>query len=150
MIEKTKDLESYKSHSHESEDPWFGKVYSRMKGIVSQPMQLHDSDPTPKNKVNSSPSIVFRGEPHNDSSIQNDSTSLPIAIRKGIRKCTEYPISHYISFNKCSTAHRSFLTTLNHISIPHTLSEALSNENWKQAMNVEMQALERRIRHGSL
>ena len=74
----------------------------------------------------------------------------PIAIRKGTRKCFKDTISYYISFNKCSTAHRSFLTTLNNISIPHTLSEALSNENWKQAMNVEMQALERRIRHGSL
>ena len=98
----------------------------------SSTMQLHDSDPTPENKVDSSPSLVLEDEPHNDPSIQINSTSLPIAIRKGIRKCTEYPISHYISFNKCSTTHRSSLTTLNNIFIPHTLSEALSNENGKQ------------------
>ncbi|KAL5568480.1 hypothetical protein UlMin_025055 [Ulmus minor] len=37
----------------------------------------------------------------------------------------------------------SFLISLNTISIPTTISEALSNENWKQAMNVEMEALEK-------
>lgn len=33
--------------------------------------------------------------------------------------------------------------SLNSIVIPNTLSEALSNENWRQVMNAEMEALER-------
>ena len=32
---------------------------------------------------------------------------------------------------------------LNNIHIPTTLSETLSNENWKQAMNAEMEVLKK-------
>ena len=48
-----------------------------------------------------------------------------------------------MSFEKLSSSHRSFLTNLNNIHILTTLSEALSNENWRQAINVEMDALEK-------
>jgi hypothetical protein len=43
-----------------------------------------------------------------------------------------------------SPSHRSFLVSLNTIFIPITLSKALSNEKWKQPMNVEMEALEKK------
>ena len=36
-----------------------------------------------------------------------------------------------------------FSFKLNNIHIPTTLSKALSDENWKQAMNAEMDALEK-------
>ena len=42
-----------------------------------------------------------------------------------------------------SQSYKSFLASLNSIHISTTLSEALSDENWKQAMNVEMEALEK-------
>ena len=42
-----------------------------------------------------------------------------------------------------SQSYKSFLASLNNIHISTTLSEALSDENWKQAMNVEMEALEK-------
>ncbi|RVW97624.1 hypothetical protein CK203_027993 [Vitis vinifera] len=66
---------------------------------------------------------------------------LPIAVRKGIRECTNqplYPLTHFLSFKKISPSHRVFLVSLNTISIPTTVSEALTNEKWKQAMNVKM------------
>ena len=47
-----------------------------------------------------------------------------------------------MSFEK-SPSHKRFLTSLNNIHIPTTLSEALSNENWRQAMNAEIKALEK-------
>lgn len=55
-----------------------------------------------------------------------------------------YPLSHFLSFENFSTSHRSFLVRLNSISIPTTLLEALSYENWKQAMNAEVEALEKK------
>ena len=47
-----------------------------------------------------------------------------------------------MSFEK-SPSHKSFLTSLNNIHIPTTLFEALSNENWRQAMNAEIEALQK-------
>ena len=46
-------------------------------------------------------------------------------------------------FKKFSPSYRAFLVSLNTIPIPTTLSEALSNEKWKQAMNVEIEVLEK-------
>lgn len=41
------------------------------------------------------------------------------------------------------SSHTAFLVNLNTISIPTTLSKALSNEKWKQAMNEKTEALEK-------
>jgi len=71
---------------------------------------------------------------------------LPIALRKGIRECTKYllyPLSHFVSFKKCSPSHKSFLSNIHITSIPTTLSESLNCKNWRNAMNVEMLPLEK-------
>ena len=67
-------------------------------------------------------------------------------MRKGARECTKRPLyllAKSMSFQKFSLPHRSFLVNLNAISIPGTLSETLSNEEWKKAMGIEMEALEK-------
>ena len=50
---------------------------------------------------------------------------LPIAHRKGTRKCTQHPIANFISFANLSPAHRAFLTELNAIKIPKLLKKHL-------------------------
>ena len=133
----------------------YTQVYSRKKAPIPEPVQLQksdsnsgnevtESDPNSRNEViASNPILQTESEFHTVSKIDQD---LPIAIRKGTRECTkypQYPISHFVSLEKFSSSHRSFLISLNTISIPTTLSEALSSENWKQAMNLEMEALEK-------
>ena len=57
-----------------------------------------------------------------------DDYDLPIAIRKGVRKCTQqlaYPLSHFVSYEKLSSGNKSFLIHLRNISILKTLSEPL-------------------------
>ena len=39
--------------------------------------------------------------------------------------------------------HRSFISAIDSIKIPTSVQEALKDENWVQAMNKEMGALER-------
>jgi len=76
---------------------------------------------------------------------ENDS-HLPIAVRKGTRECTKrplYPLSHYVSLDRLSPSHKNFIVSLNTFSIPNTLSEALSKEEWRTAMREEMDALEK-------
>ena len=102
-------------------------------------MHIHDSDPNPRPEVTT---LEIESPLEIES---NNNLNLPIAIRKGSRECTKrplYPLSNYVSFHKFSPAHKNFLMSLNSITIPKNVSEALSDENWKQAMNVEMKALE--------
>jgi transposase InsO family protein len=146
----------------------FDKVFSRRKMPVPESVQVRDSNLDPENEVTiSNPSLQAvpesvqvrdsNSDHENEVTISNPSLQaetkpqvndqdLPIAVRKGTRECTKqplYPLSHFLSFKKFSPSHRSFLVSLNTIVIPTTLSEALSNEKWKQAMNAEMEALEK-------
>jgi len=68
---------------------------------------------------------------------------LPIALRKEKISCAKYPISQIVSTKKLSMQHRSFLSAIDSIRIPTSVQEALKDENWIQAMNEEMSALER-------
>ena len=119
----------------------FDKMFSRKKIVVPESVQVQDFNPNSENEVTiSNPSL------QSESHVNNDDQDLPIAVRKGIRECTNqplYPLTHFLSFKKFSPSHKAFLVSLNTISIPTTVSEALTNEKWKQAMNVEMKALEK-------
>lgn len=122
-----------------------GKVYSRKKNLVPESVQVQDSNLSSGNEVQiTDPSVT-----ESDVPIESNDLELPIAIRKGTRECTKslpkpvYPLAQFLSFKHFSPSHRAFLMSLNTIAIPNTLSEALSNKEWKQAMNVEMEALEK-------
>ncbi|KAK5785024.1 hypothetical protein PVK06_039568 [Gossypium arboreum] len=72
-----------------------------------------------------------------------DLNDFPIAIRKGTKACTKHPLHLFMSYKNLSHNHKAFLTSLNSISIPKTVFEALEDENWRNAMKVEMEALEK-------
>ena len=65
---------------------------------------------------------------------------LPIALRKGKRQCT-CPISSFVSYDHLSPSSFSFVASLDHVSIPKTVHEALSHPDWHDAMIEEMNAL---------
>jgi len=74
----------------------------------------------------------------------NQNLDLPIALRKGTRRCTQQPLyslSSFLSFKKFSPTHKTFLTNLNTTPTPSSVSEAFFDRKWKQAMDVEMEAL---------
>src|SRR6266487_759367 len=78
--------------------------------------------------------------------IHSKDSHLPIAQRKNTRTCTNkplYPLSNYLCFEQLSPTHKAFLTSLNTTTIPTSLSEALSDRKWKQAMDLEMEALDK-------
>ncbi|XP_024020138.1 uncharacterized protein LOC112091248 [Morus notabilis] len=120
-----------------------GNVFTRRTKAIPKPMQVQESNSNPSNEVTiSSHFLQDKTELH----VDNDDQDLPIAIRKGTRECTKrplHPLAHFLSFNNFSPSHKAFVVSLNTITIPTTLSEALSNEKWKQAMNVEMEALKK-------
>ncbi|WP_284343944.1 hypothetical protein, partial [Dyella mobilis] len=61
--------------------------------------------------------------------------------RKGKRQCT-YPISSYISYNLLTSSSRAFVSSLDSITIPKTVREALEHPGWQKAMIEEMNALD--------
>jgi len=78
-----------------------------------------------------------------NSNCETDLDDLPIALRKGTRSCTKYPISHFVTTKHLSMQHQSFLFAIDAIRFPTSVQEALKDENWIQAMNEEMSALEK-------
>ncbi|KAL5823155.1 hypothetical protein ACOSQ4_021055 [Xanthoceras sorbifolium] len=114
------------------------QVYSRKKGPVSQPVHAQSSDPNPMtDEVRTS---LNSRDPDTQ---KEDDLDIPIALRKGTRTCTQHPLNLFLSYKNLSHNHRAFLTSLNRIAISKTLSEALGDKNWRNAMKVEMEALEK-------
>nr|KYP48213.1 Retrovirus-related Pol polyprotein from transposon TNT 1-94 [Cajanus cajan] len=119
--------------------------------VVPESTLVQEANPIPSDQVTNSD---FLASNDNLSTSQNEieipeldnDLYLPIAFRKETRKCTKkplYPLSNYLSFHKFSPTHKIFLVNLNSISIPTNVFEALSDKNWKQAMDTEMEAFEK-------
>ena len=70
-----------------------------------------------------------------------DDLDIPIALRKGTRACTKYPLSKFVSYSHLSPSYRAFVSKLDSVSIPNHVQEALSNPNWKNAIVEEMKAV---------
>jgi len=63
---------------------------------------------------------------------ESDLDDLPIALRKGTRSCTKYPISHFVTTKSLSVQHQSFLSAIDAIRVLTSVEEALKDENWVQ------------------
>ena len=53
-----------------------------------------------------------------------------------------YPIAKYFTYNNFFNAHRHFLATITRIVEPRFFHEAVTNSKWKDAMDIEIEALE--------
>ena len=70
----------------------------------------------------------------------------PIAISKGVRKCTKnklYPIGNFVSYSSISPEYNRIIQELMTVSIPKNVREAMASTEWNQAMNEEMEALKK-------
>ena len=81
--------------------------------------------------------VYYRGQNPLDSSLTQAASSsdlvqnndLPIALRKCKCQCT-HSISSFVSYNHLSSSSCSFIASLDSISLPHTVCEALSHPGW--------------------
>ncbi|KAL6313697.1 hypothetical protein AAG906_010115 [Vitis piasezkii] len=68
---------------------------------------------------------------------------LPIGLRKGKRQCKSvYSIANFVSYDHLSPSSSAFVASLDSVSIPKTVKEALNHPGWYNAMLEEIQALE--------
>ncbi|OIT37921.1 hypothetical protein A4A49_59069, partial [Nicotiana attenuata] len=54
---------------------------------------------------------------------------------------TPYPLSASLCYSVLSPAYKACLTAFSSIVEPHSFEQAVSDSNWVQAMNLELQAL---------
>ena len=68
----------------------------------------------------------------------------PIAVQKGVRSCTNHPISNFVSYHRLSTSLKAFVTHLDSKkAMPKNVYEALKIPEWREAVMEEMRALEK-------
>lgn len=79
--------------------------------------------------------------PFPNQSSPGDDSNLLIALRKGTRSCTQHPITQYVCYDILSPF-RAFTTSLSSVSIPTSVSQALSQPKWRATMEEKMKALE--------
>ena len=95
------------------------------------PEQLHESNLIPAN---------IPQETIIDTTFNNDLV-VTIALRKGVRSCTQPPISKFVSYTGLSSNYRAFVTNLARIEIPKNVHKALGRLEWRTTIKEEMSAL---------
>lgn len=101
------------------------------------PTQNHESNQALENEVPTG-NVVPNSVPVN---MNAPDTDIPIAMRKGVRTCTQHPIERYVSYGKLSQKYRSFVAAVDNIEIPKNIQEALQKPEWAAAVTEEVQAL---------
>ena len=102
---------------------------AQIKPPITQVYSQHQNPPV------SSPTMVA------SSSDPMQKFDLPIALHKGKCQCAHL-ISLFISYNHLSFSSYSFIASLDFISLPNIVREALSHHGWRSVMADEMQALD--------
>ncbi|RVX23717.1 Retrovirus-related Pol polyprotein from transposon RE1 [Vitis vinifera] len=125
------------------------QVYSRRQKNP-KPVDLHpELPPVPcqTDDPKSNPTGVIQGN-IDSPVITNDIDSMddlnrPVAHRKGVRSCTQHPISKFVSYEKLSPNLRALITNLESIALPNCIQEAFQHPEWRKAVNEEIQALQK-------
>lgn len=71
---------------------------------------------------------------------QND-LNVPIALQKGVRTCTQHPITNYVHYERPTDQYRDSTAKNHGIAIPRDIKSALQILEWKVVVLEEMKAL---------
>ncbi|RVW75547.1 Retrovirus-related Pol polyprotein from transposon RE1 [Vitis vinifera] len=81
--------------------------------------------------------------PAPSSSDPSSDLDLPISLRKGKQHCKSiYSIANFVSYDHLSSSSSVLVASIDSISVPKTVTEALNHPGWKNAMLEEICALE--------
>ncbi|KAJ4721161.1 Retrovirus-related Pol polyprotein from transposon TNT 1-94 [Melia azedarach] len=72
-----------------------------------------------------------------------DDLDIPIALRKGVRSCTQHPIANFISYKKINHQYKAFITNVSTLEVPKSIQEAMKDPKWRAAVLEEMIALKK-------
>ena len=80
-------------------------------------------------------------DPGTGNELNSNDLDIPIALRKGLRSCTQHPISKFLAYSHPSKSMLALLSHLSKIETPNNVEEALQNSDWKVAVFDKMNAL---------
>ena len=75
--------------------------------------------------------------------LEQDNLDVPIALRKGVRTCTQHPIANYVTYERLSDQYKESTINIDKVDIPRDIKSALRVPEWKVAVLEEMKALTR-------
>ena len=58
------------------------------------------------------------------------------------RQGTRYPLVNFVSYNNLSSSHHAFVASISSSVEPNTFAQAEHDPKWREAMNLEIEALE--------
>ncbi|XP_078427688.1 DENN (AEX-3) domain-containing protein isoform X1 [Wolffia australiana] len=117
--------------------------------VPSNVSQQHMAEPFLTHTQGEEPLAVSESTPRIDEAVDEyipGNHGWSIAISKGVRACTQtkrYPISNYVSYTQISPEYNKIIQALMTVSVPQSVKEAMSSNEWKNAMDEEMETLER-------
>ena len=82
-----------------------------------------------------------RNDHESNSRLDPEEMGWPIALRKGVRSCTQHPIQKFVSYGNLSAKMQSFVINTAQVIIPHTFQQTMTDHNWKLAAEEELRAL---------
>ena len=110
-------------------------VYSRrniIKGVKNSVNLQHGHLSKPNSSIHLSPT-----------NLNIDELDVPIALRKGVRTCTQHPMSNFVSYDHLSISLRALATNLVGVDIPRTVQEALKEPKWKKVVEAKYMLLKK-------
>ena len=102
-------------------------------------ISLQGQEPEPESDIHSLNSSVNR---------DTSNLNIPIALRKGVRSCSQHPISNYVAYDHLSPSIRALATNLSGVEIPKTIQEAFMVPKWMKAVREECKHW-KRIEYGN-
>ncbi|RVW15824.1 Retrovirus-related Pol polyprotein from transposon RE2 [Vitis vinifera] len=72
-----------------------------------------------------------------------DDSTLPIALRKGVRRCTDHPIGNYVTYEGYHHLTEHLLLLLMILRVPNTIQEALKFQNGRRQYKMRLMHLRR-------
>ena len=111
--------------------------------LLTLPQQSQDSNRIPEPRETHQGNILSDPTNSEDSSQEFFDLNLPIAMRKGVRSCTQHPIGKFVSYDRLSPNFRAFVAALDRTQIPRDIEEALQDPKWEAAVREEIQALKK-------
>ena len=106
---------------------------NQLSSPVDSRLESHDIHPV--ESLKELPNRVTRGKPK-------------VNYEPTLHSKLKYPMNNYVSYHRLSNEKMAFVHQLSVVSIPNNVQEALADPRWREAMNEEMKALQKKLNMG--
>ncbi|KAG6472418.1 hypothetical protein ZIOFF_069880 [Zingiber officinale] len=98
--------------------------------IITYKRRRHKQEPTIDRLVESDalapdPVKQLSSSVESTAPLNMNELNLPVAVRKGVRSCTQHPISNHVSYSRLSPSYHAFVSQLSNHAIPSSYYEAV-------------------------